>query len=178
MIEAPAAWQGGWTQVSEHEGEGWRTTVYKPATGPDASKDLITITSTWGVSQQDGVARAIRAWGTKVQSSCPNMTTVPPTPTSGNGFTIGHAQFYCPKRTGKDEGSADYVKAIVSDTTAFLVAASHSTPPFTSPAPGKVQYEDSTDAVALTEWLKSISGYMVSMRACRGPSPLEMKCSP
>ena len=182
QIEAPAFWQGGWTQASDQVGAGWRLTVYKPASAPaspkDPPKDLITITTTWGLPQQDGVARAIRAWATKVQSTCPGMTSIPPKPSSQDGFTVGYAQFYCPKRSDRDEGSADFVKAIVSDTTAFLVAASHATPPFTSAAPGKIQFEDTADSDALVEWLKGISEYLLRVRACAGPSPLEMKCSP
>jgi hypothetical protein len=178
QIEAPAFWQGGWTQAPDQVGAGWRRTVYKPATASASPKDLITVTTTWGMPQQDGVARAIQAWGAKVKSTCPGMTAIPPKPSRQDGFTVGYAQFYCPKHSDKDEGSADFVKAIVSDNTAYLVAASHVTPPFTSAGPGKIQYEDSADSDALVEWLKGISEYLLSVRACSGPSPLEMKCSP
>jgi len=178
QIDAPPAWKGGWTLVSDKEGPGWRQIVYQPASASDSAKDNITISSTWGVPQKDGVARAIRAWGTRVQTTCPGMTTIPPKPRTEDGFTVGYAQFYCPKRTGKDEGSADFVKAIVSETSAYLIAASHVTPPFTSTVPGQIQYEDSANSDALVEWLKSISEYLVEVRLCTGPSPLKMKCSP
>jgi hypothetical protein len=180
QIEAPKFWEGGWTQASDQVGQGWRLTVYRPAKASpkDPPKDLITVTTTWGGPQKDGVARAIRAWGIKVQGTCPGMTAVPPKPSSQNGFTVGYGQFYCPKRSDREEGSADFVKAIVSDTTAYLIAASHITPPFTSNVPGHIQYENSADTDALVEWLKNISEYLLLVRGCTGASPLELKCSP
>jgi hypothetical protein len=177
QIEAPPAWQGGWTLASDHGGAGWRFIAYKPANAPAKPKDFITITSAWGGSQKDGVTRLIGSWEAKVRGTCPNMTAIPPKPRSGNGFTVGYAQFYCPRRAGTNEGTADFVKAIASETTAHLVVVSRVTPPFTSVVPGHIQYEDEADHNALVEWLRNISDYLASVRACSGASPLEMKCS-
>ena len=178
QIEAPPTWQGGWTSASDHGGPTWRFIAYKPANAPASPKDFITITSAWGGSQKDGVARLIDSWEAKVRGACPDVMAIPPRPTSENGFTVGYAQFYCPRRTGANEGTTDFVKAIASDTTAHLVVVSRVTPPFAVAVPRLIQYEDRADQDALVEWLKSVSDYLVTVRACRGPSPLEMTCSP
>jgi hypothetical protein len=177
-IEPPPFWPGGWTQVSERVGAGWQLSVFKPANAPASPQDLITLAVTRGESQKNGIARALGAWGTKIEATCPNVTVVPPAkPTTERGFSVGYGQFYCPKRTDKDEGTADFVKVIVWGTTAYMVAISHTTPTFTVAGPGRMQYEDSADSDALVEWLKNTSEYLLTIHACAGP-PLESKCSP
>jgi hypothetical protein len=178
QIEAPPAWRGGWTMTADHGGPTWRFTAYKPEGAPPSPKDFITVSSTWGGSQKDGVTRLIGSWEEKVRAACPGLTAVPPKPRSQDGYTVGYAQFYCPRRPGANEGTADFVKAIASDTTSHLVVVSRITRRFVSAAPGHIEFEDEADQNALLDWIKATSDYLLTVRSCTGPSPLKMTCSP
>src|SRR5688572_12747660 len=91
QIDAPPTWKGGWTLTSDQTGPGWRLIVYAPTDAKASPKELITITTTSGGSRKDEMARAFRAWGTKIQGTCPGMTTIPPKPGTVGGFTVGYA---------------------------------------------------------------------------------------
>ena len=106
------------------------------------------------------------------------MAYVPSKTQNGNGFVVGYAQFYCPKLSDTGEGSVDFVKAFASDSHAYLVAVTQRTPSFTSVVPGSITYPNNADTEALVQWLKDMSDYLGTVRVCRGPSPLELTCSP
>ena len=180
QIAAPPFWTNGWKQATDHGGPGWRLTVFVPTEAPERSvKDLISITTTSGGPQNDGVVRLIRAWGIHVNSTCEKLAMVPPQPKNENGYSVGYAQFYCPKRSDTGEGSVDFVKAVASESQAYLVAVAQRTLPYTSVVPGAVSFAENKDTEAFVEWLKAVSNYLSStVRVCRGPSPLEVKCSP
>jgi hypothetical protein len=178
QIVAPPFWTNGWRQASDHAGPGWRLTVLVPTEAPDRStKNLVSITTSSGGSQSDGVARLIRAWGLHVNATCEKLTVVPPKPNTENGYNVGYAQFYCPKRRDTAEGSVDFVKAVASESQAYLIAVAQSTRPFTSEVPGAITFDDNKDTEHLVDWLKATSSYLSSVRVCGGPSAMEVKCS-